>query len=253
MNTQHPSSALPSVLSFEGADLKIIDHDGHPWIAAADLGRALGYKRGDHVASIYRQHAGEFCEAMTTVITLEAAKSAVNGDSALKGNPNVTVRIFSPRGAHLIAMFARTAKATAFRRWVLDVLEQFDRAPIAGAEPVDALAALRQTRVLFMLDGYGQPHAQNVPDDACVVQPDALPELLGNPAYVSRQQAEAAAVALLQRLVEEGGERAVRRALVEVNPNWLLVDEIDFRHVHNSFSLMLMQQVAGKKGGSDEV
>lgn len=33
------------------------------------------------------------------------------------------MRIFSLRGAHLVAMFARTPKAKAFRRWVLDVLD----------------------------------------------------------------------------------------------------------------------------------
>lgn len=33
------------------------------------------------------------------------------------------VRIFSPRGCHLIAMFARTPRAAALRRSVLDVLE----------------------------------------------------------------------------------------------------------------------------------
>ena len=34
------------------------------------------------------------------------------------------VRIFSLRGAHLIAMFARTAIAKQFRKWVLDVLDR---------------------------------------------------------------------------------------------------------------------------------
>jgi hypothetical protein len=33
------------------------------------------------------------------------------------------VRIFSLRGAHLLGMFARTARAAEFRRWVLDILE----------------------------------------------------------------------------------------------------------------------------------
>jgi len=35
---------LPAHLTFEGVDLKIIDRNGRPWIAAADLARALGYK-----------------------------------------------------------------------------------------------------------------------------------------------------------------------------------------------------------------
>lgn len=41
------------------------------------------------------------------------------------------VRIFSLRGCHLLAMFARTPVAKAFRRWVLDVIEQYgDRVPV---------------------------------------------------------------------------------------------------------------------------
>ena len=35
-------------------------------------------------------------------------------------------RIFSLRGCHLVAMFARTPVAKAFRRWVLDVLDKLD-------------------------------------------------------------------------------------------------------------------------------
>lgn len=42
---------------------------------------------------------------------------------ALSGNYQKTVRIFSLRGAHLIAMFARTSLAKQFRKWVLDVLD----------------------------------------------------------------------------------------------------------------------------------
>lgn len=33
-------------------------------------------------------------------------------------------RAFSLRGAHLVAMFARTPKAKEFRRWVLDILDR---------------------------------------------------------------------------------------------------------------------------------
>ncbi len=42
------------------------------------------------------------------------------------------VRIFSLRGAHLIAMFARTPVAKEFRRWVLDILDrEVAHSPIA--------------------------------------------------------------------------------------------------------------------------
>ncbi|GJC32652.1 hypothetical protein KAM398_26550 [Acinetobacter sp. KAM398] len=56
-------------------------------------------------------------------------------DSVTNGINNskrkLSVRIFSLRGCHLIAMFARTDVAKAFRKWVLDVLDKEVGAPIA--------------------------------------------------------------------------------------------------------------------------
>ena len=54
------------------------------------------------------------------------------------------VRIFSPRGCYLLGMLARTERAKAFRRWVLDVLEgrQVPRKVAALTVP-QHLAALR--------------------------------------------------------------------------------------------------------------
>ena len=43
--------------------------------------------------------------------------------SGLSGNLVTETRIFSLRGAHLLAMFARTEKAKAFRVWLLDLIE----------------------------------------------------------------------------------------------------------------------------------
>ena len=95
--------ALPATLTFGDAELAIIDRDGRPWIAAADLARALGYARVDQVSRIYERHAAEFSEAMTLIVNL-----------AVPGNPmEIPVRIFSPRGCHLVAMFSRTERAAA--------------------------------------------------------------------------------------------------------------------------------------------
>lgn len=45
-------------------------------------------------------------------------------------------RIFSLRGCHLLAMFARTPVAKAFRKWVLDVIERYgDRVPVDAQTP----------------------------------------------------------------------------------------------------------------------
>lgn len=102
-------------LTFQSTTFDVIDRNGKPWLKAADLARALGYAREDSVSRIYDRNADEFTSAMSGTVNLTGP-----------GNlGEITVRIFSLRGAHLLAMFARTAAAKTFRKWVLDVLELF--------------------------------------------------------------------------------------------------------------------------------
>ncbi|WP_022949506.1 BRO-N domain-containing protein [Methylohalobius crimeensis] len=105
---------LPSSIAFEGTQLSIIDQQGRPWLSAADLARALGYKDSRSVTRIYQRNQEEFTDEMTLVVNLTTSGNQ---------DPKYDTRIFSPRGCHLIAMFARTDRAKAFRHWVLDVLE----------------------------------------------------------------------------------------------------------------------------------
>ena len=66
------------------------------------------------------------------------------------------VRVFSLRGAHLLGMFARTKKAKAFRRWVLDIIERHrDEAGILTTEYHQALAALALAQETASLHGRG--------------------------------------------------------------------------------------------------
>lgn len=125
---------LPEAVTYDGESLTIIDHHGQPWLTAADLSRALGYADTRSVTRIWSRHSSEFTEGMCGVVNLTTP-----------GNPMpIPVRIFSPRGCHLIAMFAHTARAAAFRRWVLDVLERLEKpAPGVAALPLpEAEAAL---------------------------------------------------------------------------------------------------------------
>lgn len=103
-------------LAFQETQFDVIDQEGQPWLKAADIARALGYAREDSVSRIYDRNAEEFTSAMTQTVNL-----TVSGK--INGLQNITVRIFSLRGAHLLAMFARTPVAKAFRKWVLDVLD----------------------------------------------------------------------------------------------------------------------------------
>lgn len=125
-------------LMFQNQPIRLIEKDGKQWASAADIARALGYSRADAVTRIYDKHKIEFSDSMTMLVMVETADPQ-NGGLLLN---KTTARVFSLRGAHLIAMFARTSKAQAFRRWVLDILEQHQAAPSLIQEWYEAKAAL---------------------------------------------------------------------------------------------------------------
>jgi prophage antirepressor-like protein len=106
-------------LMFQNQPIRLVEKDGKKWASAADISRALGYSSADKVTRIYDRHKVEFTSSMTTLAMIETA-DAQSGGLLNK----TTARVFSLRGAHLIAMFARTDKAQEFRRWILDVLDE---------------------------------------------------------------------------------------------------------------------------------
>lgn len=125
-------------LAFRNTQLTPVSRNGQIWLTAAELARALGYARTDLVTRVYERNAEEFSDSMTVTVKL-----------TVTGSPCPTaVRIFSLRGAHLIAMFARTPVAAEFRRWVLDILDRevgaLVQAP-AAPPPLD-LDELRRIR-----------------------------------------------------------------------------------------------------------
>jgi prophage antirepressor-like protein len=102
-------------LSFNDVELQIIDHDGHPWLRGSQIATALGFSVSQRITEIYTRHADEFTDTMTALLTLPTD----GGEQK--------VRVFSLRGCHLLAMFARTKVAKDFRRWVLDVLDGMEK------------------------------------------------------------------------------------------------------------------------------
>ncbi|EMB5626858.1 alpha/beta hydrolase [Acinetobacter baumannii] len=105
-------------LSFNDVNFSPVRQDGQIWLSSSELAIALDYKQVDAVTKVYNRNSDEFTEKMTQVINNPQA-------------PNLGVRIFSLRGCHLIAMFARTAVAKQFRKWVLDILDKEVGAPVA--------------------------------------------------------------------------------------------------------------------------
>ncbi len=87
------------------------------WFTSSDLAKALGYASTKSISNLYAGNSDEFSDAMSMVIRVMT--NGINNNLREK-----KVRIFSLRGAHLIAMFARTDVAKEFRRWVLDILDR---------------------------------------------------------------------------------------------------------------------------------
>lgn len=240
--TQNPS-VLPTMLHFEGAELRVIDRDGQPWFTAVDLSRALGYVKDQHVSSIYQRNQREFKPSMTQVISLQP--NEINESPKLglpkksNGNLPYKARIFSLRGAHLIGMFAQTAKAAAFRSWVLDVLEGITSVPVqAGQPPVpagqflpaliaDSISGPALSEIPAILAACGQrlsgamclPHWQSAP------APSELADVVTHSRSLTRSQLDAITLAAVSRLMRERGAHGVQQMLREVNSDFLLVNE----------------------------
>lgn len=102
-----------TTLTFQNTTLSVINKNNQTYISSSDLARALQYADASSVVRIYSRNEDEFTTDMSDTVKL-----------TVSGNLETTTRIFSLRGAHLIAMFARTKVAKDFRKWVLDILDR---------------------------------------------------------------------------------------------------------------------------------
>ncbi|MEB7878601.1 hypothetical protein NGK67_26525 [Klebsiella oxytoca] len=106
------------------------------WLTSSDIAKALGYASPKSVTNIYSRNSDEFTSSMSMVIKMMT--NGINNNLREK-----SVRVFSLRGCHLIAMFATTDKAKEFRRWVLDILDrEVAHSPIAKQFTDDELSSL---------------------------------------------------------------------------------------------------------------
>lgn len=112
MNATALTTKSQHSLAFDGHEIKTVTRDGELWMSGTEIGVALEYACPDSaIKKLYNRVSDEFTPTMTKIIKV----MTFGGRQA--------VRFFSLRGAHLLAMFARTNKAKAFRVWVLNVLD----------------------------------------------------------------------------------------------------------------------------------
>lgn len=128
-------------LTFQNTQFDIIDRNNQSWLQAAQIAKALGYAREDSVSRIYDRNKDEFTSGMSQTVNL-----TVKGFGS--GNSEKEVRIFSLRGAHLIAMFSRTKVAKEFRKWVLDVLDKEVQQPTAEVKALPSPLTIEQQSII---------------------------------------------------------------------------------------------------------
>lgn len=110
-------------MTFKDSKVEMITLEGEVWVRGVQIGEVLGYSNPrDRINELYQRHKDEFTDSMTRLISLPDLHPQTAGAGQVR-----QVRIFSLRGAHLLAMFARTPKAKAFRRWVLDILDSLHK------------------------------------------------------------------------------------------------------------------------------
>lgn len=132
-NTANKANNEVMALSFNGNDLNPVERDGQIWMTSADLAKALGYEMVGGITKLYNRNKSEFSDSMTQMLDLTHVPEM--GRTLNSGAFSAKTRIFSLRGCHMIAMFARTKVAKDFRKWVLDILDREVSTPAIEQPP----------------------------------------------------------------------------------------------------------------------
>lgn len=117
--------------NFHGQPLDVWEINGQRWLRGGQIASPLMTSPGT-IKKIFKRHRSEFTSEMTAIITVPTPGGAQQS------------RIFSARGAALIAMLAQSPRAAEFRVWILDMLEGRDR----QAPPEPALTATARGQLI---------------------------------------------------------------------------------------------------------
>lgn len=175
-------------LNFNNVQFDVVDRNNQPWLRVHQIGAALGYSRPDAVNKVYQSNTDEFADNMTALVEVDTAGGKQK------------VRIFSLRGCHLLAMFARTAIAKQFRKWVLDVLDKETAQP----EPIKNPRLLLRNTIHAIAKGDRQAYSnlynrlyrkfqvtsyKELNDNQCVAAIEFIKSVQGE--YIARDKIEA--------------------------------------------------------------
>lgn len=188
---------MTSALTFQNTHFDVIEQHNQLWLSASDIANALGYKSPKSISNIYARYSDEFSQGMTLVINLMT--NGINGSK----RRNET-RIFSLRGAHLIAMFARTEKSKEFRKWVLDILERETESaqPLPPKLPEPQTTVPSMTRVMLVIENGQTVEAKYIPHDAYVISKSRIANLIAEPGIFTMQEMAKLSEVVNKKMVE---------------------------------------------------
>lgn len=182
---------MATQLSFHEVQFNVVNLNQQLWLTAPQIAAALAYADQSSVNRIYARHAEEFTNCMTASVKLTDPK----------GNMQET-RVFSLRGAHLIAMFARTPVAKEFRRWVLDIMDR--EVGEAVTQPLISRISYDSRTLCYKRNGV-TINELPLRDDELVITLESWVQLAQNNGWVVMRQEE-----LIDKLV-----RGIERSLVK--------------------------------------
>ncbi|MGQ9444673.1 P22AR C-terminal domain-containing protein [[Pasteurella] aerogenes] len=183
-----------TTLTFQNTTLSVINKNNHTFLTASDLGTALEYADPTKaIVKIYDRNADEFTAEMTALIELQTAGGKQQ------------VRVFSLRGAHLIAMFARTKVAKEFRKWVLDILDkEVEKSNEQSAVKIEKLSKEHQTAIKDLVMGRVKNLPKEKQAEVIIKQWSALKNHFGKSYKEINDDQFTEAVSLIARLPLEG-------------------------------------------------
>lgn len=118
---------MQNIIKFQNQNIEIITVNGESYLNGNQIGSCLELAfPAKAVSKIYRKHKKEFAPEMSIAAEMPTATG------------NKLTRLYSLRGAALIAMYAQTPVAAQFRAFILDVLEG-KQSTKAQAEQMNAL------------------------------------------------------------------------------------------------------------------
>lgn len=164
-------------LKFQGTPFHPVVESGSVWLTSTELAQALDYSSAKSISNLFLRNQDEFTSGMSLVIDMMT--NGINGSTRRK-----KIRVFSLRGAHLIAMFAETPIAKQFRRWVLDVLDR-------ESSKQDA-SPLFSGKVLLRFENGNLSSAQVAKEDEELISMKTMVELLNMRGYITMTKGELA-------------------------------------------------------------